>query len=120
MGRFIPWRRRQIAALALLGTAFIGGAGVARGGFTHVNSHPPPREANPEQILEHAYGGDFKADGLNFSHGAVTATRIDDADDATWTQQVATVRPLANFAKRKQALGFFDDANAATKPLFAI
>ena len=119
MARFVP-RRRWIAALTVVGATWIGGAGVvARGGFTHVNSHPPPREANPQQILEHVYGGDFHADGLNFSNGAVTATRIDDADDMTWTQQVGSVRPLANFAKRKQSLGFFDDSGGETKTFFA-
>src|SRR3954470_10647817 len=118
MGQFIP--RRRVAALALIGATFIGGADVARGGFTSVNSHPPPHEANQEQILEHVYGGNFKADGLNFSNGTVTATRIDDADDTTWTKQVASVRPLANFAKRKQALGFFEDAHGSTQPFFSV
>src|SRR6185369_17022449 len=119
MARFVP-QRRWIAALALVGATCTGGAGVARAGLTHVNSHPPPREANQQQILEHAYGGNFQADGLNFSNGTVTATRIDDADDMTWTQQVGGVRPLANFAKRKQALGFFEDSGGQTKTLFAV
>jgi hypothetical protein len=118
MGRFIP--RRWVAAIALIGATFAGGAGEARAGFTRVNSHPPPREANQEQILEHVYGGNFKADGLNFSNGTLAATRIDDADDMTWTQQVGGVRPLANFAKRKQALGFFDDAAGTSNQLFSL
>jgi len=119
MDRFVF--RRWVAAFALLGATLTGGAGgVARAGFTPVNQHPPPREPNQEQILEHVYGGNFKSDGVNFSNGTVTAMRIDDADDTTWTQQVASVRPLANFAKRKQALGFFEDTHGASKPLFAV
>lgn len=118
MGRFVSLRR--IAALAAVGATFMSGAGVARAGFTPVNSHPPPREPNQEQILEHVYGGNFSADGVNFSNGTLTATRIDDANDASWTQQVSSVRPLANFAKRKQALGFFEDADGASNALFSV
>jgi hypothetical protein len=119
MGRFFV-RGRRLIAFALFGVTFTGGAGVARGGFTPVNSHPPPREANQEQILEHVYGGNFKADSLNFSNGSMTATRIDDADDMTWTLQVGSVRPLANFAKRKQGLGFFEDAGGSPKQFFSV
>jgi hypothetical protein len=120
MARF-SYRRLQVAAVALVVATLIGAAGgVARGGFTPVNQHPPPHEPGQEQILEHVYGGDFHADGLNFTNGAITLSRIDDADDSTWSQSVGSVRPLANFAKRQQASGFFEDADGSTKRLFSV
>jgi len=117
MGRFILGR--WVTTYILAGAVALACAGSARAGFTPIN-HPPGSEGSQEKILEHAYGGNFKAFGANFSNGALTATRIDDADDTTWTQQVGSVRALANFAKKKKALGFFEDAAGATNPLFSV
>src|SRR4051812_9425037 len=74
---FTPWR--WASSLALLCTIAVASSD-ARAGFTPINfSHSPrnSREATHEQILEHTYGGDFTADGMNFSNGSVTVTRID-------------------------------------------
>jgi len=49
----------------------------AMAGFTTVNS-PPPGEKSIKEILDHVYGGSFVANGVNYSNGPLTATRIND------------------------------------------
>jgi len=118
---FTPWR--WASSLALLCTIAVASSDV-RAGFTPINfSHSPrnSREATHEQILEHTYGGDFTADGVNFSNGSVTVTRIDDSADQTWTQQASSARAVAAFAKHKQAFGYFQgDSGGSFNKLFEV
>jgi hypothetical protein len=122
MVRFIP--ARLLAAAAIVGAIALSGTH-ARAGFTQVNHSDSPRnarEATHEQILEHAYGGNFTADGMNFSNGSVAVTRIDDATDSTWTQQkITSARAVASFARRKQAFGYFQgDEGGSYNKLFSV
>jgi hypothetical protein len=121
MVRFI--HSRWLSAVALVGLVAFGSS-QTRAGFTDINHSNSPRnskEATHEQILEHAYGGNFTASGVNFSNGSVTVTRIDDNADATWTQQITSARAVASFARRKQAFGYFQGAGGESfNKLFSV
>jgi hypothetical protein len=99
--------KKWILSAAIAGAiAAVGGAN-AQAGFTQIGA-TRKTEATQEQILEHTYGGDFVANGTNFSNGSVTATRLDDDNDAVWAKtDISSARTVAAFAKRKQSFGYF-------------
>jgi hypothetical protein len=93
----------------------------AKAGFTEIGKGRKA-EANQEQILEHTYGGNFVANGANFSNGSVTATRVDDGNDAVFSStEITSARTVAAFAKRKQAFGYFGGSSGgAFQKLFDV
>ncbi len=75
--------RRQITAAALGACVALFGCLVpspARGAFTNVNPARSP-EKSVDEILTHIYGGTFTRNGLNYSNGQTTATRLQDVLD---------------------------------------
>ena len=52
----------------------------AMAGFTTVNALPPG-EKSIKEILDHVYGGSFVANGVNYSNGPLTASRINDTPE---------------------------------------
>src|SRR5829696_2712749 len=72
-------------------------AAPARAGFSSIST-PPTREQDQAQILSHAYGGTFTPSGNNFTNGTITAVRVDDSADQTWSDGGTwNVRTLAAF-----------------------
>lgn len=67
---------RRPAAAVVLG-ACVAASAPALAGFTTVNG-PAPGEKSIKEILDHVYGGNFIANGVNFSNGPLQATRIND------------------------------------------
>jgi len=112
---------KWILSATIVGAVAAFGAVDAHAGFTEIGKGRKA-EANQEQILEHTYGGDFVANGANFSNGTVTATRLDDGNDSVWSStQVSSARTVAAFAKRKQAFGYFGGSSGGDfKKLFDV
>lgn len=80
----------------------------AMGAFTTVNP-PAPGEDSHREILSQVYGafgGEFTADGVNFTNGTLTAERIDDDFDQVWADLNFTARGLASFADFSQTFGY--------------
>lgn len=90
--------RARAVALMVLGASTLFAA-QARAGFTAIEPSHNPGESQAD-ILSNAYGGTFSAqsDGVSYSNGTVTATRIDDSQDQTWSQGIVSARTLALFA----------------------
>lgn len=97
--------------LALLASATIFARG-ARAGHTVINPCIYDSESEQAGILSHVYGGSFVANGLNYSNGALTATRLSDFGaidaDQCWKGELLSVRALARFGGFEQSLGLFD------------
>jgi hypothetical protein len=105
--------------LAVAGLVALGAAR-ADAGFSTVLPTPHASEVNHDGILSHLYGGTFTANGVNYSNGSVTATRIEDtgggtlnalglgngADDQVWTDGQLSVHAVARFAGYDQSLGY--------------
>lgn len=101
-----------LVAIAILAVA----SAPAKAGFTEVHTHS-------RAIFKHAYGGPFRRDGLNFSNGEITATRVDDAGDQIWQQSDAIVsaRAVAAFSRMHQTFGYFNGTGGGTlNPLFTV
>lgn len=95
-----------ITCLALIGACTLGAA-KADAGFTKLGRTYNGDEPTHEQILERSYGGDFVQDGVNFSNGRVSVTRLDDTDgsDQRWNVNVSGARALGVFSAGKQSFG---------------
>jgi hypothetical protein len=90
----------------------------ARAGFTEATPNP---DGEPEQgaILSHALGGDFTANGNNFSNGTVTATQLDDNADQIWSQPIVSAQAVASFCVDPEIFGYIAGAGPGTfVPLF--
>lgn len=63
---------------------------------------------NFASFFAHAYGGSFQANGLNYTNGAVTATRIPDDQDEVYPQSASIIsaRALASFSTVAETFGF--------------
>jgi hypothetical protein len=102
--------------------ATMGLVAAAEAGFTTVSKNAG--EATHEQLFEHIYGGDFVADGLNFTNGVITAIRVQDylpgpdgvmdmtngaadsAADQIWMNGKFTATAEARYANFEQAFGY--------------
>ena len=96
-----------LSLAAVLGLSVLG-AGTAQAGFTSIN---PPNygkggEATQAEILSNSYGGTFTANGVNYTNGTLTATRLDDTTDQTFTFDLKSSKALATFASFKQGFGY--------------
>lgn len=97
---------RLFAATALVSGMF--GASNAHAGFTTYQG-TKPNEAKFEQVFEQAYGGNFVKSGNDFTNGLLTAIRVDDDHDKTFTGHILGGRMLARFAGYHQQFGLYDD-----------
>lgn len=127
---------------AIKSLAFVGLTALAvsdaHAGFSAVNA-AQGGELGHAAILSHAYGGSFAADGVNFTNGAVIATRLEDFSggagvmsllsssytgnnsDQCWSDGVISARALARFAGYEQSLGVVDgDTGGSFHELFAV
>ncbi len=97
--------RTIITAAAIATVSTILGANSAQAGYTTIQNTPYAGERDIHEILDHVYGGTFSLAGNDFSNGALTATRVDDADDQGWTGVVTSIKALARFAGYGQNFG---------------
>ena len=100
----------QTTAFALTGLILSGGllASPAMAEFTPV-SPPGLHTKSHEAIFENFYGGDFVQTGgnlLSFTNGSITATRVDDDDDQTFTLGTFNAIEIASFAALSQTFGY--------------
>jgi hypothetical protein len=119
---------RNIRSLAFTALFVAVGATNAYAGFSAVKA-PPASEAGHAQILSQTYGATFSANGLNFTGGSMTATRLEDSSgyaamdmlagdastggDECWSNGVLSIRAIARFAGYEQKLGVVDGAGGA-------
>lgn len=103
--------RLKFVSAAICGlTLFV--ASQAQAGFTTINP-ARPSEDGIAKILSTVYGGTFSANGLNFSNGSITATRIDDDLDKSFTTEgKISARAIALFSKMPQNFGYWAGADA--------
>lgn len=102
-----------LAAVALMATAASSYAG-----FTPVGP-PFPGEKTQAQILSNAFGGTFTPSGENYTNGTITATRLDDTTDTSFSGNIDSVEVLGVFAKLGQALGYSTDGSTVVPILTA-
>jgi hypothetical protein len=88
--------------------AAMGWGFAAHAGFTEISEGT--KEPNLQQILSHVLGGDFVADGNNFTNGIVTAQRVDDNNDQQFSGHVFDAKAVARFSGYTQAFGLFDQS----------
>ena len=96
--------KKLLGAAVALGLSVLA-TGQARAGFTSIGA-PWPGEKDQAQILSNALGGTFTASGLNYTNGTITATRIDDSADQTFSFDIKSVDVLGVFAAQSQQLGY--------------
>jgi hypothetical protein len=70
---------------------------------------PAAGELSHAQILDGIYGGGFSASGNDFSNGAITASRVDDAADQTFNFESFSASAKAVFAGFSQSFGIVQD-----------
>jgi hypothetical protein len=114
-----------VKSLAVAIVAIAATAGVTVAGHTPVAPCTYVTELGHAAILSHAYGGDFAADGLNFTNGTITAVRVEDfggaSADQCWAGELLSARALARFGGFEQTLGLFGgSAGGACEDLFTI
>jgi len=99
--------KKFLGLIAAIGLGVLS-AGQAQAGYTSISAPNFGRggEATQAEILSHSYGGNFVADGLNFSNGSVTAYRIDDDFDQVMPFDILSSRTLATFASYSQGLAY--------------
>jgi len=114
---FLEAHMSKRSGCKLLGAIALGlsvlGASNAQAGFTTIN---PPNygkggEATQAEILSNSYGGTFTANGLNFTNGTLTATRVNDNADQVFSGDLTSSKALATFAQYKQGFGYGPSAS---------
>src|SRR6185369_17278726 len=103
------------------------GGAMAAGTFTSVNAPSTPGEKSQAQLLSQVYGGTWSlaSNGVDYSNGSLTATRLADSgvntptslttgvsgtDDA-WTGPAAsTIIAKAKYAADNSLFGYYNDA----------
>jgi len=86
---------------------------------------PPPGEVDHKIILDELYGGDFAADGVNYTNNTITAVRVhddlpdmgilgvvdgdpSDTADQLWHDGFVSASAEARFAKYSQKFGYVE------------
>jgi hypothetical protein len=115
---------RAIKCLAFFGLTLFTAA-PSHAGYTPVAPCAYDSELGHAAILSHTYGGDFAADGLNFTNGGITAMRCDDAGDTyadqCWTAELLSARALARFGGFDQSLGIIHgETGGSPQELFTV
>ncbi len=100
----------------------------ARAGFTTIGAHPAG-EAGQEQVFAHQFGGTWQQQGVNFTDGSITATRVNDfqssssvlnlnkgamgsSTDQLWSGDKFTVSAVAKFSGYTQSFGLLDSTGS--------
>src|SRR5690242_20480201 len=88
--------RVSITRAAASLTALLLGAAQAQAGFSSIATSHNPGEMNVPDVLGQAYGGKFTvaANGVDFTNGSLTATRIDDSADTVFAQPIVSARAV--------------------------
>ncbi|HEX3356045.1 MAG TPA: hypothetical protein VHS31_03600 [Tepidisphaeraceae bacterium] len=103
-------------------------ASSAHAGFTTIGAHPAG-EADQEQVFAHQFGGIWQQQGVNFTDGSITATRINDSlsastvlnlnkgktgssTDDLWSGDKFTVSAVAKFSGYTQSIGILDSTGS--------
>src|SRR5213592_1981564 len=107
----------RTATLAAAAMSFT--AASANAGFTTVKP-PKPTEMGIEQILEGTYGGNFVASGNDFSNGTITAHRIDDDLDQTFSAGTYDICAKAKFSGYTQELGYMSHSGGPVHDLLDV
>ena len=91
-------------------------APIAQAGFTSFNGSAQHNKGH-EGIIENFYGGDFTANGLSFSNGAINAERVADtgsSNDQLFKTGNFNVETVASFAAADQSFGYFAGSNGGS------
>lgn len=96
-------------------TAFVV-APSAQAGFTSFTTGAAHNKGH-EGIIEHFYGGDFTSEGLSFTNGTITATRV--ADTGTSNDQLFkagnfNVETVASFGVADQHFGYLGGSSGGS------
>jgi hypothetical protein len=99
-----------------LGAVTFLGAPDAHAGFTNFTTGASHNKGH-EGIIENFYGGSFTAEGLSFSNGTITATRV--ADTGTSNDQLFkagnfSAETVASFAAADQHFGYFEGSSGGS------
>jgi hypothetical protein len=122
--RFVTTAAAGIAGMALAGSA------LATGSFTTINA-PAAGEKSQAQLLSQVYGGTWTlaGNGVDYTNGSLTATRLADSGVATptslttgvsgtddaWTGPAAsTIIAKAKYAADNSLFGYIDDSGSDT------
>jgi hypothetical protein len=76
--------KRTSTMLAIAGLSLMG-VSAANAGFSTISPSSNPSEPDQAAILSHIYGGTFTASGVDFTNGSLTATRLDDDTDTSFS-----------------------------------
>ena len=80
-----------------------------RAGFTPIVDNA--KEPNPQAIFQQLFGGTVVTDGLNYTNGTITATRINDDNDQTFPAQEFLATVVARFSDHAQSFGTIQVGN---------
>jgi hypothetical protein len=117
------WTKGLAIAAATLITAL-----PAYAGFTTIGAHPAG-EADQEEVFAHQFGGTWLQQGVNFTDGSITATRVNDfqssssvlnlnkgaigsSTDQLWSGDKFTVSAVAKFSGYSQSFGLLDSSGS--------
>jgi hypothetical protein len=107
-------RIRTYLCAAAVSAASVLASQNAHAGFTTVNPTPYSGERNIDHILGQSYGGTFSLAGNDYTNGVLTATRVDDSADQTFSGIVTSIKALARFAGFSQTFGVMNSAGDFT------
>ena len=96
--------KASIFALTLTGAAAAFVATPATAASTALTG-PNGAKVTHQYIFNRLYGGGFNASGLDFSNGSITATRIDDSADQTFSFTSFSATAKGRFAQYDQQFG---------------
>jgi len=103
-----------VGALAAMGL-YVLTATNAHASFTTINA-PAKGEVGQGAILANEYGGSFSANGVNFSNGSITATRVVQEDVPVL--DILSAKAIGSFAAYSQGFGY--SANGSVTNLFNV
>src|SRR3954469_25407537 len=75
----------------------------ARAGFTPIIDNA--KEPNQQEIFQQLFGGTVVTEGLDYTNGTITATRVNDDDDQTFPGQEYRATVVARFSDHSQSFG---------------
>ena len=92
----------------LLTAAALASTGTQAAVYTDVLA-APSREQSHAEILSSYFGGDFTADGVNFTNGNTQVTRVSDDMDQTYAASSWSALTIATWAGAEQSFGTIAD-----------
>ncbi len=117
---------KALVRAAVVAAGIMIGVSSARAGYTTINPPPsaPVAEKTQQQIFNQVYGSGFtlQGDGVSYSNGAITATRINDTgspNDQIWSGTVTNATAEAVWAGYQQTFGYYPNSSGGSfTPLF--